>query len=401
MPNNRVLLLSHEYAPFHGGVATYVHEIAVAALEAGSQVEVWTVDYKGRIETMVERCKANVNESSVEPPVVRLSSSGRLTPAGLLSFARSLWQCHDAWRNQPVVLLSVGAQMAFFLLSLVGCRTDAKVTCFFHGSEVLRFQRNPCWRWLARRFYRREADCFGVTTRYVEALLRGSGLVPAGADIVLAPCALPRAFHVEQTEADLARQDRVRETNPLLRVLTVARLHPRKGQLEVARALALLPDMVRKRVIYQVVGVGEAAYRRQVEVVCREGGVRCDFLGALADRDLGKVYTHATVYAQASRTLPQSVEGFGITFLEAAAYGCPAAAWRSGGVAEAVLDGETGLLVEESDLPGLSAAIGRLLENAELRKTLGARGREFARSFRWERAAEVLCRSVGNQRRVK
>ena len=100
-----------------------------------------------------------------------------------------------------------------------------------------------------------------------------------------------------------------------------------------------------------MVGVGEEAYRREIEAACREGGVRCEFLGALDDAALARVYASATVYAQASRTLPQSVEGFGISFLEASFHGCPVAAYRSGGVEEAVGDGETGLLVPEGDCP--------------------------------------------------
>ena len=290
--------------------------------------------------------------------------------------------------------------MAFFLLAAVGC-TARQVTCVFHGSEVLRFGRNRFWRALASRFYRAEAIRIAVTTRYVESLLRGSGLLPSGAEILLTPCALPSVFHVEQKEGAEFKSLNSREeaqskiqggaAESDLRVLTVARLHPRKGQLEVARALRLLPLEQRARIVYQMVGVGLAAYRQQVETACREGGVRCEFLGDVDEQALGGIYANATVYAQASRTLPQSVEGFGITFLEAAACGCPAAAWRSGGVAEAVLDGETGLLVEEGNLAELAAAVGRLLRNTDLRREIGERGRAFARNFQWEVSTQLLC----------
>ena len=114
-PDRPILLVSHEYRPFRGGVATYVREVGIAAQRVGLAVEVWTGDYKDRGK-MVEDCKANVNESLLEPRVVRLSSSGRLTPGGLLSFVWGLWRRRAGWRKQPVILLSVGAQMAFFLL---------------------------------------------------------------------------------------------------------------------------------------------------------------------------------------------------------------------------------------------------------------------------------------------
>ena len=286
--------------------------------------------------------------------------------------------------------MSVGAQMACFLLALVPGGVAARRTIpFFHGSEILRFARSPFWRFLARRFYAR-AGGFGVTSRYVEGLLRDSGLLPPGAAITLAPCALPTAFVAQAGPPPTGRQAG-NDPGGEWRVLTVARLHPRKGQLDVARALGLLPMAVRDRLVYQLVGVGAEDYRRAVAAACRAAGVRVEFLGALDDEALAGAYAGATLYAQASRTLARSVEGFGITFLEASFHGCPVAAYRSGGVGEAVLDGETGLLVAEGDEAALSEAIRRLLEDRALRERLGQRGQAFALSFRWEDAAAALC----------
>lgn len=371
------VLVTHEYAPFRGGVATFVQEIARAVRAGGGSVEVWTVDYRGRGEVLAT---PTASDSNAGVPVVRLASDGRLTPRGLLAFAWGIWRRRGSLRGRPVVLLSVGAQMAFFLLDALRAVSPGNVTCFFHGSEVLRFGRSPFWRVLARRFYARAGE-FGANSFHVEQLLRGSGLLPEGARITLARCAVPSAFAAFPVTG---------RSDDFYRVLTVARLHPRKGQVEVARALARLPAAQRETVLYQVAGVGEETYRREIEAACRGGGVRCQFLGALDDASLARAYASATVYAQASRTLPRSVEGFGITFLEASFHGCPVAAFRSGGVDEAVRDGVTGLLVPEGDESALAAAISRLLADPELRARMGAEGRAFARSFSWEQAAKDL-----------
>ena len=286
--------------------------------------------------------------------------------------------------------MSVGAQMVFFVLGGLGIVPARGVTIFFHGSELLRFRRSRMWRGLARRFYARAAG-FGATTRAVERLARESGLLPSDAQIVLAPCALPSAF----VRAG-GKENAISDDGGMAQILTVARLHPRKGQLEVARALALLPATQRERLVYQMVGVGDPAYRQQVETACRECGVRCKFLGAVDDTALGDIYRRATVYAQASVTLSDSVEGFGISFLEASFHGCPVVAYRSGGVAEAVADGETGLLVPEGDRTGLAAAVSRLLDDQALRTRLGETGRGFARGFRWEPSAQALCEAAHN-----
>ncbi len=158
----------------------------------------------------------------------------------------------------------------------------------------------------------------------------------------------------------------------------------------MARALAGLPAETRARVVYQVVGVGDAAYRDEVEVECRAGGVQCEFLGGLGDDELAVVYARCTLYVQASQTLARSVEGFGLSFLEAGFYGKPSAGFRSGGVVEAVVDGETGLLVPEGDVPALTEAIARLLGEGALRERMGVAAREHALELRWENAARVL-----------
>lgn len=384
-----LVLATHEYLPFRGGAAVYVREIAAAAQMLGFELEVWTADrHRANTGESSGESFAVSNESSVKPPVVRFPSNGRLTPGGLWSLARGWWRRREQLRSRPVMVMSVGAQMVFFWFDLLGVVSARGTLVVFYGSEVLRFARGPVWRWLARRYYAR-AGGFAACSRYTATVAQESGLLPDGAEVIVAPCALPAAFAGQPMP--------LAETTPTeepWRVLTVARLHPRKGQREVARALALLPASLRERVVYQTVGVGEASYRAEIEEACRAGGVRYEFLGGLDDRALAGAYARCTLYAQASRTLARSVEGFGISFLEAAFYGKPAAAFRSGGVVEAVVDGQTAFLVAEDDLASLAAAIGRLLDDPALRNRMGEAGREYVKSLRWEDSAKLLCEAA-------
>jgi phosphatidylinositol alpha-1,6-mannosyltransferase len=80
-------------------------------------------------------------------------------------------------------------------------------------------------------------------------------------------------------------------------------------------------------------------------------------------------------------------EGFGLVFLEAGAYGLPVIGTRSGGVADAVKEGETGLLVEPQDINGLAEAMLRLLQDAELAQRLGRANRLWSETLTWERNA--------------
>ncbi len=91
-----------------------------------------------------------------------------------------------------------------------------------------------------------------------------------------------------------------------------------------------------------------------------------------------------------SRSLPKSVEGFGISYLEAGFHGKPVVGYRSGGAVEAVVDGETGLLVNEGDVTALADAFRRLLVDSALRQRLGEGGRRHAATFGWDATARVI-----------
>ncbi|MEC8948654.1 MAG: glycosyltransferase, partial [Candidatus Thermoplasmatota archaeon] len=103
-------------------------------------------------------------------------------------------------------------------------------------------------------------------------------------------------------------------------------------------------------------------------------------LGHLSDELYRSAFAVAKVLA-----LPSEYEAFGIVLLEAAAAGLPAVATRVGGVPEAIIEGETGLLVEYGDATPLAAALGRLLDDPAGAREMGRKGRERARDeFDWD-----------------
>ena len=175
-------------------------------------------------------------------------------------------------------------------------------------------------------------------------------------------------------------------------LLSVARLTRHKGIDTALQALARLgaryPD-----VRYAVVGSGED--QEALESEARQLGVadRVRFLTQVPDRDLPALYNSAEIYLGISRLLEQRVEGFGISLAEASACGIPVIAGRSGGIPEAVRDGETGLLVDAERPDAVAEAVGRLLDDPALRAKLGAAGRRAVEThFNWDRVAADLAR---------
>jgi len=178
-------------------------------------------------------------------------------------------------------------------------------------------------------------------------------------------------------------------------VVSVSRLVPRKGMdVLVDAAAALEPSFPGLTVV--IAGAGRDRARLDARVRDRRAPVR--LLGAVPDADLPALYGLADVFVMACRDrwLGLEQEGFGIVFLEAAACGVAQVAGRSGGADEAVVHGETGMVVDDPGDPGkVAAALRRLLGDDTLRRRMGVAARSRAeKSFAWDLLARRLAAAL-------
>jgi glycosyltransferase involved in cell wall biosynthesis len=171
-------------------------------------------------------------------------------------------------------------------------------------------------------------------------------------------------------------------------IVTVARITRRKGHPVTLAALSTLPRELRRRITWLVIGPdGEHDYVQQLKRLVAK--VDCDirFLGAMPDAQIRDIYGAADFFCLTG--VPESsgrVEGFGLVYLEAAAGGLPSVATAIGGVPDAVLADETGLLVPPS-IDEIARAIARLAEDTDTRSVLAAGASAHARALSWERCA--------------
>jgi len=178
-------------------------------------------------------------------------------------------------------------------------------------------------------------------------------------------------------------------------VVSISRLVPRKGMdVLIAAAAALEPSFPGLTVA--IAGTGRELGRLRHLVESTGAPVR--LLGRVDDDDLPRLYGAADVFAMACRNrwLDLEQEGFGIVFLEAAAAGVAQVAGRSGGADEAVVDGETGLVVAHPGDPGAVAhALRQLLGDEDRRRRMGEAARRrveqsFGYGFLAHRLADAL-----------
>lgn len=370
-PSREVIIVTQEFHPKRGGIATVTEEMAKAAAALGLAVEVWA-----------PRTESPDADKSWPFAVRRLPVDSRHGWINRLRLVREFIRERRRLRRATVYLSEPGPMLAWMLVASFGALRVRRLVLTFHGSEILRFHANPLLRMLTRRLVRR-AFRIGTLTRYTQQLLcdRFPG---AAAKTFRTPGALRTNFALPPRLAPTDNREKII-------VLTVGRLHPRKGQLLALQALQSLPPGLRDRVEYHVVGpVASASYERALRAAAAQPGVTVRFWGNLPDRELETVYAQADVFALTSIDHGHSVEGFGLVYLEASAHGLPVVAHRVGGVSEAVDDGRTGLLVDPHHPTALTAAFRTLLEDPALRRRLGEAGRAWAGRHTWSRAAELL-----------
>lgn len=347
------LLVTNDFPPKIGGIQSYLHELW-RRLPVGDAT-VFTTPYDGAAEWDAQQAFR----------VVRARERVLLPTPSLATRVDALARELDA----SVILLD-----PWLPLGQLGPRlTAAPYVVVVHGAEVTVPGRLPGSRQLGGRVLRGAAGVVAAGHYPVREAERAAGgalrgvVIPPGVDV-------DRFLPLADTDRGAVREhfglDRDR---PL--VVGVSRLVPRKGFDVLIDAVAGLPDV-------QLAIAGSGRDRARLERRARERQIedRVRFLGRVPDDDsFPQLYACADVFAMPCRDRwgGLEAEGFGIVFLEAAAAGVPAVAGRSGGSHEAVVDGDTGFVVDGRAVD-VRGALAALLADDGLRARMGAAARARA-----------------------
>ena len=308
-----------------------------------------------------------------------------------LRWSRSI----DRWCRDGGGLVHLGnIRPCGYAVGLGTLLTGTPYLIYVNGGDLLRerrFARQAARRWSGRRLYSRALGIV-ANSRWTADLAKETLALYAARPVPVAAIDLgtdPDFFSPRRDSGALRRRLGLGDA-PLL--LTVARLVPHKGQDVALRALAALANEF-PQLRYLLVGEGHD--RGRLEALAHQFGIgdRVVFAGVLTDDEIAEAYATATLYLGLSRIDNEvNVEGFGISFIEAAASGVPSVAGDSGGVRSAVRDGETGLVVPPADVEAVAAALRLLLTDRDRRLALGAAARKAAEThYTWDRvAAETL-----------
>ena len=347
-----VLVLTPDFPPGIGGIQTLVSRIVAGFTR-----------FRPRVVTL-SAAGGRTFDREQEFEVVRAATGGshRLGVATLNALG-----VLEGLRRRPSVILSAHIVTGPAALA-VGRLLRRPVVQYTYAQELTRREA------LARHVLRR-ADAILAISGYSQTLVERAGGSRNRIRLVLPGVDSP---HEQPPQL---RMDRAA-------IVVVARLTERyKGHDMLLRALPLVRDRVPDANL-QVVGVGPL--QPELARLAAEHGVASatTFHGSITDERRDEILREASVFAMPSRLEPGGAgEGFGIVFVEAGAQGLPVVAGRVGGALDAVVDGETGLLVDPESPEAIANALVELLRDPERARRMGRAGWERARSLSWARAA--------------
>ena len=369
-----LILLALDYPPARGGIQRYCLELARVLRRQGEQVLV----------IASAQPQAAALDAAQDFPTLRVSADSR-TSAALALVQAAEQAIADDLLGEPVSAVLCGKWFPEGAAALLlRRRLGLPYVVLAYGREVTLTGLNVM-KWLMQRTVVRGATGALAISHYTLGQVRRRGLAEGRGAVIYAGVE-PAEFQPDPGAVAAWRQRLGLGEEKTL--LTVSRLVSRKGQDQVLRALPQVREAVGP-VRYLVAGEGPAAGRLR-ELAARLGLAEAvSFLGEVPDADLPALYALADVFVMPSRDLPgQPIEGFGLVYLEATLCGTPCVGGCTGGTPEALLDGETGLLVDPERPAEIAAALERLLTEPGLGERLVAAGQERLRAqFTWDHVA--------------
>ncbi len=167
------------------------------------------------------------------------------------------------------------------------------------------------------------------------------------------------------------------------KLITISRLDGRKSHQNI---LMTIKNLLPKFPNLKYVSIGDGDQKENLEKLKSELGLNnnVNFIYKSGEQEKLALLNQSDVFVMPSIVFKRSVEGFGITYIEAASYGKPSIGGISGGEADAIINGKTGYLCDGNNLNSLYDTLLKILKNENYKK-LGSNALEFSKNFNWDK----------------
>lgn len=350
-----IYLITLDYPPERGGVARYLGDLVTVSQNA--------------IRVII-------------PESAELGGPGNPTKMKMFRQAWPRWWplvgiCHRLKQDASCLFIS----------HLLPVGTAAMISRWFggpkyvvlcHGLDIRLASATPWRTRLARAILRSASTIIANSQMTADEIQKTFGFKAQ----VITPAVFERSF---PSHEDARKRLGIEEDEHV--ILAVGRLVERKGFGMLLTAAQHLPPSDKIRIVF----IGRGPEEANLVELAKKVSHRVQFVGQTSDEHVNEWYAAANVFCLPVQDDPTDIEGFGIVFLEAALAGLPVVAGRVGGVPEAVVDHQTGLLVDSSQSKDVARALMILLGDKAKQEAFGEAGRKRVLSdFRWEDRWELF-----------
>jgi phosphatidylinositol alpha-1,6-mannosyltransferase len=366
--DSRILCITNDFGPRAGGIETFVMGL-IERLPFGS-----VIVYTSAQDNSEEYDRRWLEDFGVE--VVRDKARILLPTPGVAYCVKAIV------RERKITTVFFGAAAPLGLLSKGLRRAGVKeIVALTHGHEVW---WSKVWPFtLAMRSISRHVNHLTYLGEFTRSAIAQSVSKEAAQSMVKIAPGID-TDHFSPVDASQLREELELSNKKV--IVSVGRLVHRKGQDILIEAM---PAIIKEVPQAHILMIGEGPYRSYLENRVKALGLqeRVTFIGRIQYADLPRYICAGNLFAMPSRSrlAGLEVEGLGIVYLEASACGLPVIAGDSGGAADAVLEGQTGLVVDGTSKSDVAAAVVELLLDPDRSQAMGIRGRQWIiQEWRWE-----------------
>lgn len=399
MAHHKTLIVVGHYCPLIGGAQSvydamarqYPEHISVLT----SRIDYETGEYVEGIETFDKNAPYTIH---------RLDRMRPNTVTGSLGFVDKIRHTFQSIQTQKSIIhriteiyqaggfdtIVVGASDAMSWLPAklkrMSMFAGVKVIYYSHGEEVSQVADSAI---IERRRQEavRASDHIIAVSRFTSNILKTRYGAPEN-KIALVHNGVDYTAFAKKTEVDGNRKSDTKQ------VIAIGRLVKRKGFQDL---LHIWPQVLKAHSEAKLMVIGEGPERKRLDELVKKLDLAesVEIAGAVDHEILIKELHASSLFVMPNRTMEDGdTEGFGLVFLEAAAAGLASIGGAYGGAGDAIIDGETGRLIDAKNKAVLAAVVIELLSHPEQRRAMAGRAKEHARRNDWQMKAQEFMRVV-------
>lgn len=370
--SKNIILFSYDFPPSNGGIARLCQEIAVGQQNYFDEVIVLT--------------RKKVGESNPynfdKVKIVEL-------PEKRIQCEKAAYTYLQNIKNKEKYIILCGVWHPEATISIL---SGFKNVCVLgHGTEFLsgtsKFRKH-FWLQIYAKWVLGKAKINIANSNYTKQLIER---INPKANVVALPLGV---------NEDFFKPNKIKNNNnEVLKIASVSRILQFKGYDFIAKTLANLPDDFKNKVHWNIGGTG--SYLEELKALVKEFRIEnsVSFHGFVPDEELPDFYNSNDIFVLCTREQANStsVEGFGLVFLEAQSCGIPVIGVRSGGIPDAIEEGNGGWLMEQDNEQMLADLLIKLIKNQELVKQEGIKARiRVLEKANWKFYNEKLFKIITN-----